>query len=120
MKKELTCIICPIGCHLIAEFENETVLSVAGNSCIRGKAYAEKECIAPVRTITTTVRTGSGELVPVKTEKPIAKEKIKEAMQIINKSEPHLPIFLGVVIIKDVFGSAVVATKTVGGSYGEK
>ena len=111
--RELTCIVCPIGCTLKAEIEDGKVISVSGNTCPRGKVYAENECTSPVRTITTTVKCVTGEVVPVKTESPIPKDKIFEAMKIINNSHPVLPISLSDVIIEDVFGSKVVAVKNI-------
>ena len=111
MKRELTCIVCPVGCSLVAEFEEGRVLGVSGNKCPRGKAYAETECIAPMRTITTTVKCENGEIVSVKTKNPIPKGKMFDAMKIINSKNPVLPISIGDVIIEDVFGSKVIATK---------
>lgn len=111
MKRELTCIVCPIGCSLSVELEDGKVIDVKGNTCPRGKAYAENECIAPKRTITTTVKCKNGEILPVKTETPIPKEKMFEAMEVINKTNPSLPISVGDVIIENIFGSRVVATK---------
>ncbi|MBQ8005928.1 MAG: DUF1667 domain-containing protein [Clostridia bacterium] len=111
MKRELTCIICPIGCSLEVEIENGEVQSVKGNTCPRGKKYAETECIAPMRTVTTTVRCDDGSVLPVKTDSPIPKEKMFELMEIINNSIAHLPISIGDVIIENVFGCNIVATK---------
>lgn len=111
MKRELTCIVCPIGCSLSVELEDGRVIDVNGNTCPRGRVYAENECTAPKRTITTTVKCKNGEILPVKTEIPIPKEKMFEAMEVINKTYPSLPISSGDVIIEDVFGSRVVATK---------
>ena len=111
MKRELTCIICPIGCSLEVEIEDGAVKSVKGNTCIRGKKYAETECIAPMRTVTTTMLCDDGSVVPVKTDAPIPKEKMFEAMEVINKTNPSLPISVGDVIIENIFGSRVVATK---------
>lgn len=113
MKRELTCIVCPLGCSLEVELEDGKISNIRGNNCPRGKVYAETECINPKRTITTTVKCDTGEIVPVKTEKPIPKEKIFEAMKIINNVKPHLPISLGDVIIEDVFGSDIIAVKNV-------
>ena len=113
MKRELTCIVCPVGCSLIAETEDGVVKSVSGNTCPRGKVYAESECIFPMRTITTTVKCKSGELLPVKTKGVIPKEKIFEAMKIINNQTPVLPIRIGDVIIKDMLGTDVVAAKNI-------
>ena len=41
MIKTLTCIECPVGCEIRVETENGEVKSVQGNSCPRGKMYAE-------------------------------------------------------------------------------
>ena len=113
MKRELTCIVCPVGCSLSVELEDGKVIEVKGNTCPRGKVYAESECVSPMRTITTTVRCQSGEILPVKTSSPISKEKMFEAMKIINRVNPALPISVGDVIIQNVFGSKVIATKNI-------
>lgn len=109
MKKELVCIVCPMGCSLVAEYENGKVLSVSGNTCPRGKAYAENECINPKRTVTTTVKCSDGGLISVKTKEPIPKEKIFECMAIINKTITDLPVSAGDVIIKDIYGTDIIS-----------
>lgn len=109
MKRELTCIVCPIGCSINVEIEDNKVINLTGNSCPRGKNYAVSECTSPTRTLTTTVRCENGKILPVKTDKPVPKEKIFEVMKIINKVHPHLPISAGDVIIDDVFGARVIA-----------
>ena len=40
MKKEMTCVACPLGCQITVEIENDEVVSVTGNTCKRGDAYA--------------------------------------------------------------------------------
>ena len=112
MKKELTCIACPLGCSITVTLDGKDVISVEGNTCPRGKEYAINECTAPVRTVTTTVRCEDGSLVSVKTSKPIPKENIFDAMRVINSSVAKLPVSVGDVIIEDLFGSSVVATQT--------
>lgn len=111
MKRELTCIACPIGCALTVTIEDKKVISVEGNTCPRGKDYAINECTAPVRTVTSTVMCENGDLVSVKTKNPIPKDKIFEAMSIINKTVASLPISVGDIIIEDLFGSPLVATQ---------
>jgi CxxC motif-containing protein len=111
MKRELTCIACPLGCSLVVTLDGKAVTDVSGNTCPRGKEYAINECTAPKRTVTTTVRCENGELVSVKTSKPIPKEKVFEAMDIINSTIARLPLTVGDVIISDLFGSPVVATQ---------
>lgn len=112
MKRQLTCIVCPAGCSMEVEFENGKVISVTGNTCIRGAKYAETECISPERTVTSTIRTECGKVVSVKTDRSIPKDRVFECMKIINNTRIRLPINVGDVIIKNVFGSNVVATQT--------
>lgn len=111
MKRELTCIACPLGCSLVVTLEGKNVLNVVGNTCPKGKEYAINECTSPKRMVTTTVLCENGELVSVKTSKPIPKEKVFEAMEIINSTIAKLPLTVGDVIIPDLFGSTVVATQ---------
>ena len=111
MKRELTCIACPLGCNLTVELDGKEIISVTGNTCPRGKEYAVNECTCPVRTVTTTARCEDGEMVSVKTAKPIPKDKMLEAMKIINKTVAKAPISVGDIIIEDLFGSPVVATQ---------
>ena len=111
MKRELTCIICPIGCTLSVEIDGGNVICVEGYTCPKGMAYAKEECISPKRTLTTTVMSNAGRPVACKTLTPIPKDKLREAMKIINSFKIDLPISIGDVIIEDVFGSKIVATE---------
>ena len=111
MKRELTCIACPLGCALTVTLDNNKVVNVEGNTCPKGKEYAISECTAPVRTVTTTVICDNGELLSVKTSKPIPKDKMLDAMKVINATVAKLPISVGDIIIDDLYGSSVVATQ---------
>ena len=121
MKKELTCINCPLGCALTAEVEmvdgKPVVVSVTGNTCPRGEAYAKKELTHPTRIITSTVRVHGGSLaaVPVKTASDIPKEKIFDVMHVLRGVDVDAPVELGQVIVSDIAGTGVdiVATRTV-------
>ena len=110
MEKKLTCIVCPLGCELVVT-EKNGVVSVGGNTCPKGEAYAKNELTNPMRTVTSTVLCEDGGLVSVKTDNTIPKEKMQECMQIINSITAKLPISVGDIIIKDVFGSNIVATQ---------
>lgn len=112
MKREMTCIICPKGCTLDIEISNDGIVKqVTGNQCKRGAKYAVDECINPQRTITTTLRCEDGSLVAVKTDTTIPKDKMFEAMQMINATIVKLPVTVGDILIKDIFGSNIVATQ---------
>ena len=112
MKRELTCIVCPIGCQLSVTLENGIVTEVIGNTCPRGKQYAVDECTNPVRTITTTARTSNGGVIPVKTDKPIPKNLMFECMKEINRAAVSLPAQIGDVVIENLLntGANVVVT----------
>lgn len=111
--KELICITCPRGCHLVVD-DN---LNVTGNNCPRGAIYAKAELTHPVRMVTSTVAILSAKenRLPVKTNKPIAKELIFKVMVEINKVKVKAPIKIGDIVIKDIFGSGVdiIATKDI-------
>ena len=112
MQKELTCIVCPMGCTITVDLdENGKVLKITGNTCQRGAKYAEAEFTNPQRTITTTLRCEDGSMVSVKTDTTIPKDKMFEAMQMINDTVVKLPVKVGDVLIEGVFGSNVVATQ---------
>ena len=107
MKKELTCIVCPIGCRMTAELDEDgRVLSVIGNTCPRGKVYAENELTHPTRTLTTTVLVSNRpeRMLPVKTATPISKDRIFEAMETIRAISIEAPITSGTVIFENLVG----------------
>lgn len=107
MKRNLTCIICPLGCTLTAEVQDGSV-SVSGNSCPRGAEYAKNECTNPVRTVTATVQCGTGRL-PVKTDVPIPKAQIFPCMEIIHALKVQAPVKIGDILYKTPWGANIVA-----------
>ncbi len=113
MMKELTCIVCPMGCSLKVELEGDKIISVEGNTCPRGNNYAVAEFTDPQRTVTTTMKCENGQILPVKTDRTIPKDKIFECMKIVNSNVAHLPVSVGDVMIEDVFGSNIVATANI-------
>ena len=116
-KRELICIGCPMGCRVTVELDGETVTSVSGYTCPRGKTYAEKEVSNPTRIVTSTVKVagGSRERVSCKTAQDIPKTKIAEVMAAINKACVEAPVVIGEVLISNVVGTGVnvVATANV-------
>ena len=105
--RELTCIVCPRGCQLTCELDGDRVISVSGNICKRGAVYAETECTAPTRTVTTTVRCASGKVVSVKTSAPVPKKSVFEVMKAINTTIAPDGIRIGDVVIKNVAGTGI-------------
>jgi CxxC motif-containing protein len=117
MKREMICIGCPMGCYLTVEYLGAKLSHVNGNRCKVGVQYAEKELSNPERTLTTTVKVKKGQLplVSVKTNKPIPKSRIFEAMDLLSKVEVDAPIKIGEPIIQNILGMDIniVATKNI-------
>ena len=103
--RELTCIVCPRGCALTVTLEDGAVTSVVGNACKRGKDYAVSECTHPVRTVTSTVFTEDGGVIPVKTSKAIPKELMVEVMHAVNLVRAPKNAAVGDVLIADILGT---------------
>lgn len=102
MKHTLTCVECPMGCEIEVITENGVPVSVTGNTCPRGKLYAESEVVCPRRVLTTTVRAADGRMLPVKTSAPVKKAELFAIMQKINVVHPAAPIKIGDVLVKNI------------------
>ena len=117
MKKEIICTVCPRGCRIRVDGDREAMTSVEGHGCKRGQEYAAAEFINPVRILTTTVKMDGidNDLLPVRSSKPIPKDKLFEVMAVIRKTVASLPVKRYDVLIADVCGtgSDIVATKSV-------
>jgi len=114
---ELICINCPLGCALTVTMDdNGEVLSVEGNTCPRGDAYARKELTSPTRIVCSSVPvSGSklGPMVSVKTASDIPKGKIFDVMAQIRATRVEAPVRIGDVVVANVAGTGVdvVATR---------
>ena len=116
MKKELTCINCPMGCSLEVDHDAEKIISVKGNECARGKEYANKEIFNPERVVTTTVRIKGAAVptLPVKTARAVPKEITLKVVQAASKITVDAPVKRGDIVIENILGTGVnlVATRT--------
>ena len=66
--RNLTCIVCPRGCQIAVTLTDDGKIDkIEGYTCKRGYTYAQDECTAPKRTVTSTVRCKDGAVLPVKT-----------------------------------------------------
>lgn len=109
MKKDIICTVCPLGCHIAVEGEGEKIVSMEGYGCARGKQYATTEFSHPVRILTSTVKTDSGKipLVPVRSTRPVPKEKLFECMRMLNQCKVKLPIRLYDVVVQNICGTGI-------------
>ena len=118
-ERNLTCIRCPIGCQIQVTMDNGEVLSVKGNSCPRGEAYARKEVTAPTRIVTSTVQVYGSQsgaaTVSCKTAGDVPKERMLAVMEAITGVSVPAPVHIGDVLVANAAGTGVdvVATKEV-------
>ena len=114
MTRNITCIICPRGCAMTAEI-TAAGITVTGHTCARGEEYAVAECTNPVRTVTATVRVSNrtDTMVSVKTAAPVPKGKMAEVMARLRQITVQAPIAMGDVILSDVFGTQIIATREI-------
>jgi CxxC motif-containing protein len=116
-KKEITCIVCPIGCKILLETEGKQFRIIDGDKCKRGVDYVRAEVLDPRRILTSSILVKSGEwpLVSVKTTEPIPKDKIFLVLNEIKHTMFKAPVKLGDIILKNVCdtGINVIATKNV-------
>lgn len=111
MTKEMTCIVCPNGCLMRIEQEGDKI-EVFDAICKRGIEFAKNELTNPTRSITTTVATKFEDypLLSVKTSGELPKDKIFDAMKKINSTVVKKRVKVDDVVIKNLFGTDVVAT----------
>ena len=109
MIKLLTCIECPKGCPLSIEIESCRVIKTSGNECPKGEEYAIQEIEDPMRILTSAVLAEelSLKMVPVRTDKPIPKKRLAEAMEEAKKIRLKEPVKAGSVIVENFLGLGV-------------
>lgn len=116
MKASLLCTSCPFGCQLEAEHNEDTIFQVGGNRCKKGLEYAEKEIFDPQRIITTTVSISNAiiSLVPVKTDRSIAKQLSFKVIECASKIQLNAPVKIGDMVIENILGTGanLVVTRT--------
>ena len=116
-KKEITCIVCPIGCKIIVETDGKYFKLISGNKCKKGIEYAKTEALQPTRMLTTSVLVRNGEwpLVSVKSSKPVPKDKVFSVLQQVKQVKVNAPVQSGQIILRNVADTKcnIIATKTV-------
>lgn len=116
-KKEITCIVCPIGCKITLRKKGTSSDVITGNKCKKGKEYARNEVFDPRRILTSSIRVEGGEwpLVSVKSTNPVPKEKIFTVLKKLHKTTIKAPVKSQQLILKNVAntGIDIITTKTV-------
>lgn len=116
MEQTVTCINCPVGCRMTVTLSDAgEFISVSGNTCPRGAAYARQECTLPERMITAVIPVeGSPVPLSVKTAQPVPKSMIQDVMRELGRVRLSLPVSAGHIVIADVLGtgSDIIATRS--------
>lgn len=116
MRKEFTCICCPLGCQITVTMENGQ-FTIFGNNCPKGEKYVKDEMTNPTRMVTSMVPVQGGEIpvVSVKTKEAIPKDRIKDCIQALKGISIDAPVKIGDIIIENVCGTGIpiIATKNV-------
>jgi CxxC motif-containing protein len=116
-KKEITCIVCPIGCKILVEKTGKKVEVCSGNKCKKGVDYSIYEALDPRRILTTSILVEHGEwpLVSVKSSRPVPKDKIFDVLEEIREVKTEAPVKLGNILIKNVAqtGIDIISTKSI-------
>ncbi len=107
VEKKLICVICPVGCEIKASFEGEDLKEIEGFRCAQGEEYAREEFTSPSRILTATVQVNNSRVaqLPVRSNQPLPREKLEEAMLELARVSLEIPIKEGQVIIKDILGT---------------
>ncbi len=109
MEKTFVCIVCPNGCRLTARKDETGAVTVTGNTCPRGEAFARAELTNPTRSLTTTVGTVFPDrpVLPVRTAGELPKEKLADAMRAIGAMRVRERMRCGDIVARDLLGTGV-------------
>jgi CxxC motif-containing protein len=108
----ITCIICPIGCSLAVDKNANGELSISGNKCPRGSAYAQEEIQSPKRIVTASCKVNQSKeeknlhhkthrRISVKSNSPCPKNMIDDLLKDIYTTSVTLPVKAGDVILSN-------------------
>jgi CxxC motif-containing protein len=111
----IRCIVCPTGCEIQVKKNESGDINFEGYTCKRGLEYAKQEFYEPKRILTTTMRVQNGflPLVPVRTNVPILKDKLRDALKEIATNQVKAPIKLGDILIENIVdsGANIIASR---------
>ena len=94
--REMTCISCPMGCHLTVSRDDAEV-------------YGKQEFTCPMRTVTSSVRVDGGvrPVCSVKTQNTVPKAKIPEVLDAIAVCHAKAPLAIGDVVLENIADTGV-------------
>jgi CxxC motif-containing protein len=114
-EENIVCIGCPLGCRTTLKIDHRgDVVKITGYKCKEGRNYVLEEHRNPVRILTATIRTEKSPrpLLPVRTNRPILKSKLKEATLTLARVKAEPPVKVGQVVLPDLLNSGVDVVAT--------
>jgi CxxC motif-containing protein len=114
IKREVVCLLCPMGCVINVYLKDDNIIKVTGNKCKRGIDFAKEEVINPKRILTTTLMINSSifRRVPVRSSSPVPKDMVLNFVREIKKIKVKPPIKMGDIIVKNFMntGADIIAS----------
>ncbi len=114
-EKEIICIVCPKGCHIEVTTDSSGI-TCKNYGCPRGKEYAIQEATMPKRMLTGTVHINNAihPRLPVISDQPVPKEKLRKMMDELDKITVEAPIIMNQLILSNVLdtGVNILASRT--------
>jgi len=111
--KQITCITCPVGCRITIQTVEGKYL-FTGDKCNKGSQFALNELTAPMRSLTTTVRTIFPDMpvLSVRTNGEVPKEKVMQIMHNLSKVMITRRTGIGEIIVNNILetGCDIIAT----------
>lgn len=112
---EITCIICPNGCHITVKELPDGKCETEGAGCKRGMEYAQQEYREPKRMLITTMRVEGGQLpvIPVRSNKTLPKDRIFDAVKHVTAIAVKAPVKMGAILVPNLLnlGVDVIASR---------
>jgi CxxC motif-containing protein len=115
VEEKVICVGCPLGCRTTLQIDPDgRVVKITGCKCREGRQYVVEDYRSPVRILTATILTekSAKPLLPVRTDRPILKSKLKEAALALVWFKAMPPVRIGQVIVSNIrnTGANVIAT----------
>jgi CxxC motif-containing protein len=115
VEEKVICVGCPLGCRTTLRIDpHGDVVKITGYKCKEGRQYVVEEYRSPVRIFTATILTekSAKPLLPVRTDRPILKSKLKEAALTLVRLKAIPPVRIGQVMVSNILntGANVIAT----------
>lgn len=114
--REMTCIICPVGCRMTVERVDDGV-QISGNRCKRGAEYAQEEFRDPRRVVTATCAIGDAEVprLPVRSSIAVPVASLAAFLAATYRLRVSAPIAAGAVVGTDLANTGIdlIATMSV-------